>query len=218
MKKIWNYVSVKGRAFFTTKQMISAVTIAVGLFHVGLLLLFVWSKVLPLVLVNIASIIIYILCYEYVRKEKSLLVVFNTMYMEILIHSVVATILMGSESGFMLYMVAILPLGYYASYSLSSEKKYINPMQYVIVTALSFFVTKVLCRFVGPYYEYGNYLVERFMYIINYFIVVIAVVAFCSTVLRQVLYLEEQHLVQNRKLEELSKIDPLTGLTNRRSV
>ena len=56
------------------------------------------------------------------------------------------------------------------------------------------------------------------IYIINYLLVVITIVAFMSTFLIQIRTLEELMLRKNKKLEILSTQDALTGLSNRRSI
>ena len=67
-------------------------------------------------------------------------------------------------------------------------------------------------------YNIGNSFFQDIVYIINYLLVVITIVAFMSTFLIQIRTLEELMIRKNQKLEVLSTQDALTGLSNRRSI
>ena len=127
-------------------------------------------------------------------------------------------LLLGTDSGFSLYMIAILPIGYYAAYNFNMRKQVINPMIYVLAAGAAFCFLRVVSSYMGPFYSYGNKLVDRVIYMVNYFIAVIVIVAFISTLLNQIKILENLRLLQNKQLEKLSKTDALTGLANRRSI
>lgn len=218
MGKIWDYLSIRANRALSIKQVMSLAMLAVGIFHVLLLLFFGCFKIYPMVIVNICSIALYIYCYRQVRRGKNLLRIFNLAYIEIVLHAVIAVLLLGVDSGFTLYMIAMLPLGYYAAYNFSSKDKNTNPMFYVAISGLAFIFVRITCVIIEPLYSYGNKQVDRVIYMVNYFVAVAAVVAFFSTLLNQIKLLEKLRLAQNKQLETLSKIDPLTGLTNRRSI
>ncbi len=91
-------------------------------------------------------------------------------------------------------------------------------MIYVIVAVVAFWVTRVIHRFIMPPYAFDSVIVDRAVYMVNYTVIVVAIVAFCSTMLSKVKNLEEQQRIQNAILQEVSRIDPLTGLVNRRSI
>lgn len=218
MKRIWEYISARAEFVLSAKQVMLATTIAVGLFHTCLLFFFAWFRIYPLVAVNLCSILIYIYCFMRVRHGTSSLYVFNMAFIEIVVHSTIATILMGIDSGFALYLIAMIPIGYFAAYNFRHKKRSVNPMLYVFLAGVGFCITRIVCFTVEPFYTYGNKQVDRVVYMINYFITVIAIVAFFSSLLNQIRILEEVRLRQNKQLEVLSMTDPLTGLSNRRSL
>lgn len=218
MRKIWDYLSIRSKHALSVKQVMSLATLAVGIFHIGLLLFFSYFRIYPMIAVNICSVTLYIFCYNQVRKGKNLLRNFNLAYIEIVLHAVIAVMVLGIDSGFTLYMIAMLPLGYYATYNFNSKTKPINPMFYVVFSGLAFCFVRIASNFIVPPYSYGNKNIDRIVYMVNYLVAVIAVVAFSSTLLNQIKILEALRLNQNKRLENLSKIDPLTGLANRRSI
>jgi len=218
MRRIWEYISVKGNIAVSTKQMISATAMVLGLFHVVLWFFYLFFGVTEMVIWNTLSIMVYIICYLRAAKGTQLRRIFDVIFLEIVIHSILATFYLGIDCGFMLYLIAVIPIGYYVTYSFREINERANPMFYVITSIVTFWATRVVCRFFEPKYNLGNIVIDRVVYMFNYTAIAIGIVAFCSTVVGKVIYLEEKHNLQNMVLEELSKKDPLTGLFNRRSV
>lgn len=218
MKTIWEYISARADFALSKRQVISLIMLVLLVFHVGLLGFFLFFAITPMVIMDIGCIFLYILCYIQTKRGKSLLLAFNLCYTEIMVHAVVSVLLLGVDSGFTLYIIAMLPLGYFATYNFKLEGKTVNPMFYVIFSVVAFFFARITSNYIEPLYSYGNKGVDRVMYMVNYFIAVVAIVVFFSTLLNQIRYLENLHRNQNEKLEWLSKTDELTGLANRRSI
>ncbi len=218
MKKLWEFISVKGKFAVSTKQMITATALVVGLFHVALWIFFICFGITEMVVINTASIVVYVLCYIGAVKGKNLRKIFDIIFLEIVVHSILATLFVGIDCGFMLYLIAVIPIGYYVTYSFREISQNVNPMFYVITAIVAFWVTRVVHRFIEPKYSLGSIIIDRLVYMLNYTAIVVAIVAFCSTIVGKVIYLEAKQNLQNMTLEELSRKDPLTGLCNRRSI
>ncbi len=218
MGKIWDYISVQGKTVISTKTIVEVISVALAIFHFILMIFFAFFGLGYLIALNVFSIVVYILGYVAVKKGISAFVVFNIIYAEIVFYSVASTMLVGIECGFLLYLIAIIPLGYYVAYTFREETTNINPMVYVIVTVVAFWTTRVANRFIEPPYSLGNVIIDRAVYMFNYTSILVAILFFCTTVLSKVKVLEERQRLHTKTLEELSKLDPLTGLSNRRSI
>lgn len=218
MKNLWEFISVKGKSAISTKQMITATALVVGLFHVALWIFYICFGITEMIAINAFSIIVYALCYIGAVKGRNLRKIFDIIFFEIVIHAIIATLYMGIDCGFMLYLIAVIPIGYYVTYSFREILQSVNPMGYVITAIVAFWATRVVHRFIEPKYNLGNIIIDRSVYMLNYTAIVVAIVAFCSTVVGKVIYLEAKQKLQNMALEELSRKDPLTGLFNRRSI
>lgn len=218
MRGIWEYISARANYALSKKQVISLIMLVLLVFHIGLFGFFAFFAVTPMMILNVGCILMYVCCYVQTKRGKGLFLAFNLCYTEIMIHAVVAVLLLGVDSGFTLYIIAMLPLGYFASYNFKTEGKTVNPMFYVIFSVVAFFFARIASSYIEPLYSYGNKTVDRTIYMVNYVIAVVAIVVFFSTLLNQIRYLENLHRNQNRKLEQLSKTDELTGLANRRSI
>lgn len=218
MKRIWNYISINSTSVLSTKEIMLIMTGSLFAFHTFLLLFFAYFCIYPLILFNIGSIVLYAFCYFKAQKKGNLLRIFNLTYIEISLHAVAATLLLGEKSGFMLYLVTLVPFGYYAFYNFSKGGKRVNPMWYILLVGAFFSLTKIACSMIEPSYSYGDERIDHIIYMINYFVMVVALIGFFSTLMNQVRILEEMREKQNRNLEQLSKIDALTGLVNRRCI
>ncbi len=218
MKKIWEYISVRAEKALSIKHVMSLAMMMLGFFHVCLVVFFLVFHIYPMVALDLFSVALYLFCLVQIQRDKSLLLLFNLSYLQIVLHSVIAALLLGTDSGFSLYMIAVMPIGYYAAFNFNMRKQVINPMCYVIISGAAFCFLRVASRYMEPYYSYGNKTVDGAIYMVNYFVAVITIVTFVSTLLNQIKILENLRVMQNKQLEKLSKTDALTGLANRRSI
>lgn len=218
MKTIWEYISVRAKYALTKKQAMSLTMLLLGIFHAWLVFFFAFYSIPSMVVIDSLAIVLYIFCYIKARKNENLLFLFNLSYVEIMLHSLAAILLTGVNSGFALFPIAMLPLGYYATYNFDMEKKAVNPMIYVIASVAVFLLARGLGSVITPMHAFSDRKAETILYIVNYIVVLIIIILFFSTLLNQIKLLESQRIHQNKKLEELSKTDALTGLANRRSL
>ena len=218
MREIWEYISARADYALSKKQVISLIMKVFLIFHIGLMGFFVFFQIVPMIIMDTVAILLYLFCYIRTKKGHGLLLAFNLCYAEIMLHAVASVLLLGVDSGFTLYIIAMLPLGYYVSYNFKYGEKTVNPMIYIIISVGTFFFARIASVYVEPMYSYGDIMVDRVIYMVNYSIAVIAIVVFFSTLINQIRFLENVHINQNKKLEELSKTDTLTGLANRRSI
>ena len=218
MRKIWEYISVRAEKALSIRHVMSLAMIMLGFFHVCLVGFFMAFHIYPMVVLDLFSVALYLFCLVQIQRDKSLLLLFNLSYLQIVLHSVIAALLLGTDSGFSLYMIAVLPIGYYAAFNFNMRKQVINPMCYVIISGVAFCFLRVASSYMGPYYSYGNKMADSAIYMVNYFVAVITIVTFVSTLLNQIKILENLRVMQNKQLEKLSKTDALTGLANRRSI
>ncbi|MBO5283369.1 MAG: GGDEF domain-containing protein [Lachnospiraceae bacterium] len=188
--------------------------------HVILIALFCYFQILPLILLNIGSVILYILCLVMVRRDKSLLFVFCATYLEIIVQSFVSTLCIGWHFGFPQYIIALVPFGYYMCHTLIGNRR-----RYVIATVLgliafaSFIGSRMLSMYFDAIYQLevstGG---ELGIYIFN------SICNFGFLFMVTAIYIIEMQTAQNKLrsqnavLDQLANIDPLTGLYNRRSM
>lgn len=188
--------------------------------HVILIVLFSYFQILPLILLNIGSVILYIICLVMTRRDKSLLFVFYATYLEIIVQSFVATLCIGWHFGFPQYNIALVPFGYYMCHTLIGNRR-----RYVIATVMGLiaFASFIGCRMLSMYYGAVYQLevsagVELGIYIFN------STCNFGFLFIVTAIYIIEMQVAnnklrsQNAILDQLANIDPLTGLYNRRSM
>ncbi len=218
MKNLWKYISGESKIALTMKQVVLYVTVVMACIHTLLFIIFLYFGVYMMAVVNTLSVSLYLGCLIWLHYEKMPYVVFILCYAEVIIHAMLATFAVGSSCGFLLYMVCMVPVAYYAAYSFRESEHFVKPVVYVFTTILVFVVSKCAAWVIEPMYNIGNSFFRDIVYIINYLLVVITIVAFMSTFLIQIRTLEELMLRKNQRLEVLSTQDALTGLANRRSI
>ncbi len=202
------------------KYKYSLIVILIMAIHVILIALFAYFQILPLILLNIGSVILYIICLAVVRRCKSLLFVFYATYLEIIIQSFVTTLCIGWHFGFPQYIIALVPFGYYMCHTLIRNRR-----RYVIATMMGLiaFASFIGCRMLSMYYGTVYQLevssgVEMGIYIFN------STCNFGFLFIVTAIYIFEMQAAnnklrsQNAVLDRLANIDPLTGLYNRRSM
>ncbi|MCM1387064.1 MAG: GGDEF domain-containing protein [Bacillus sp. (in: Bacteria)] len=206
----------------TDKFQYKLIIYAITMVHVMLVCIFTALKVWPLILFNIGSVITYLRCIHIIKYgyEKELIRTFYITYLEIILHSFVATIFVGWQFGFTQYIVGLVPFGYFMCVNLiHNNKRYVIPTILGLFAIFAFISCRMIYMFAGSVYHLdvppG---VELAIYIFN------ALCNFGFLFLVTLVFLMEiqaaanQLRTQNAALDNMASIDPLTGLYNRRSM
>lgn len=201
---------VTNKAKYTTLQVCCAAV------HFILIFTFAAANVLPMVIFNCFSTVCYILCGILIKKEKYIPLYYIT-YVEICLHSYVAAILVGWDTGFPMYIIGIMPVIIYMHFSFN-ENSSLKETLLIGICALTVFLScKFITYFNEPLYELSP--INAFwIYIFN------SLCTFGLILLFSVIFLSEiksAHAVlkkQNARLDRIAGTDVLTGLYNRRSM
>lgn len=157
---------------------------------------------------------LYVVLSFLARKVSDIKVCFNICFAEILITSILGTLLCGYQSGFALYTICIMPLSFYSAYADKKNPKL--PLVYVVIEIVTFFAMTA----VSMYLDTGknlNSVYVKWIYIINSFAGVALLVVFFLAFIRITSNTEENLLSENKALKNSANYDALTGLLNRRT-
>lgn len=198
------------------------ITYAITMVHVVLVLIFAALKVWPLIIFNIGSVYTYLRCVNIIKYgyEKELIKTFYITYLEIILHSFVATIFVGWRFGFAQYIIGLIPFGYYMCVNLiNDKKKYVIPTMLGFIALFSFVSCRMISMFAGAVFQLDvPQGVELVIYIFN------TLCNFGFLFLVTLIFIMEMQAAanqlrnQNVALDNMASIDPLTGLYNRRSM
>lgn len=208
------------RIVSSEKYKYSILIYSIATVHIILVALFCWLHIFPLILFNIASVILYLSCAYAVRRDCPLIYIFYTIYAEIIAHSFVSTICIGWRFGFPQYIIALIPFGYYMCHSLVDGRS-----KYLVATLFGFagFISYIGCRaislFAGALYDiHGSAFLEFGIYGFNSICTFIFLLIFSLIFVYEMQNATNKLRDQNNILEKLASTDPLTGLYNRRSM
>lgn len=207
-----------GNARITDKQKFSAIIYSVAMVHIFLACVFWHYRVLPLFIFNVLSVLTYLSCTLLIRREIFLPVYWVT-YLEIILHSFISTICIGWQFGFAQYIIALIPVGFYISYTMNTRRR-----KMVIATASAFCATasflscKLLSFYTTPVYELHMLPLELRLYIFNSICTFVFLIVFSMIFISEMKMSSAQLRHQNAILDKLASTDPLTGLYNRRSM
>lgn len=204
----------------SSKYKYSLIISVIGMVHVCLVILFCCFHILPLIILNIGSVLLYVICLLAVQHDKNAQGVFYATYLEIIVQSFAATLCIGWRYGFPQYVIALVPFGYYMCHTLIENRR-----KYVIATLLGLiaFGSFVSCRMLSMYFGALYQLnvpesVELGVYIFNTFCNFGFLFMVTAIFLVEMQTATNRLQCQNEALDQMASIDPLTGLYNRRSM
>lgn len=200
----------------------SIIIYAIASVHVLLIVLFTLLGILPLAIFNIGSVITYITCINIIKYgyEKNIINVFYITYIEIIVHSFVATICVGWSLGFPQYIIGLIPFGYYiCATMMEGRHKYRTATLLGIVAYLSFIGCRMITLVSGSIYELdispiAKSLIYAFNATCNFGFLFMVTLVF---VVDMQITTNKLHM-QNAALDNMASVDPLTSLYNRRSM
>lgn len=209
-----------GRTQITNKLKFYMMIGSVMSVHVFLLCVFYVFRVMPLFFFNICSIVTYLTCFNLInRGKKYYLSVYFITYLEVILHSFAACLVLGWQYGFAQYIIAIIPVGFYICYMLDINRRKIKiAISLAVVSMFAFILCKIISFYREPLIILDNALLELALYIFNACCTFVFLILFTLVFVFEIRLSSNQLQHQNAILEKLASTDPLTGLYNRRSM
>ena len=189
-----------------------------GAAAVHFLLIFVFASVgvYSMSVFNIGSTICYILCGLLVKRERYILFYYIA-FVEICLHSYIATILVGWAPGFPLYIIGIMPVIFYMHFSLDESAGLHESLLIGLTCLLTFVICKIISYKINPIYVISER-ASTYIYLFNTFFVFAPLLFFLLFFLLEIQFSKSVLEEQNARLDKMAGIDALTGLYNRRSM
>lgn len=177
--------------------------------HFLLIPLFIYLGIQELAVLNFVSCIASIICLILIQQNRFTAVFFISL-IDTVSHAVLASLLLGWESGFHYFILCLIPFIFFSPITKNSVKIFITSL-----CAVTYLSTKIALVHFAPIYTLSHSALLFFnTAIILSLFAYLAFLSFSySLAARNV---EHDLLKINRKLEELASLDPLTGLINRR--
>ena len=216
LKDVWT-----GNFFPSEKQKFRLISIALAFIHILLVAFFFAIGYGIIAVYNIFSAIYYMTAAVSMKNDGKFFGIFVGAFIEIVFFSACVSMLIGWEYGFGLYMIALAPVSFFICYTSDKNKKHnlTMPAIFTLMTMIFYLTVKVLCDKTGALYPKKVApvmvtLAYNFNVIVTFFSTFVFAVFFSLDIGKKEKELEKQ----NMALADISSIDPLTKLFNRRKM
>ncbi len=205
--------SLKYRSMFITGALV----------HCVFLVIFLMKGMLPLAVVNIFSILLYIFGCIFGLNKKNDTMHYGWMvayYTEVVVHSVLTTLLVGAESSFQLYSLVIIPVAVYVLFfSCGFERFLATIISFVVIGTVANVLSILAVQWLEgiPYYPL-SYADIDLLRNLNLIFSSVLLIGFSLMFALDIHVLIERLNESNRRLEYTATHDALTGLYNRHSL
>lgn len=197
----------------------SAISYVTSAIHAVFCILFYFMGIPILSLYNLASCIFYVVCGRIVPNTKRFDILYILYCTEIAFHSIFATMLVGWDYGFMFYLVALIPCGFYVAFSVAYFKRQLlYPVLTTVIITVAMVIVRVLTYFIEPAYTVELQFYKIFLHILNILICIGTIFVFSALFSVEVNSIQLQMESAQQNLEDMARIDPLTKFLNRRSM
>lgn len=187
------------------------------LIHVMITIFAVYAQIIHLIIFNICSVLIYVLCTKLIKKYQPL--IFYISFSEILLHSFLTVLLIGNDFGFSMYFVAIIPLSFHLLNAIKSKKYLLKAFILSVVSFLLFASCYVISNFHEAMYTSATLdRLKPYVYLTNMLITFSTLLVLTMFFLVEIDVAYKRLYDSNLELENLANTDPLTGLYNRRTM
>lgn len=171
--------------------------------HAGLLAVFHWHGWQPLVMLNVASVLLYLGIAVGLRDPRRRRLMAALAVGEIVVHAVIAVLTLGWETGFHMYLLALVPIAFIGTSSKMPVKWFS-----ALVLAAGYVLLRYATHELPRWYDVPAQAVHW----LEYFNIVAMVLLLSFGAFLHY----GAVLTGERRLMDLASTDPLTGLANRR--
>lgn len=186
-------------------------TISCCVIHILLALLFISVNIVPLVVYNFISCMVYFGLYYLTKNNLNALVTFFSFF-EVSLCVFISSVFLGWDNGFYLYLVTLVPIGYFCKFRMIITKFLLS-----LWLLFSFMITYYYLNTNSALYPTkGDFVNIMFAFnaILCFFVLSMMSYVYSKASNTSNIKLREK----NKNLQILASTDPLTGLLNRRSM
>jgi len=215
LKQMWN-----GERFPSDKAKFTFISYVLGVVHIILSVIFFYLSYLFLGCYHFLTAYFYIVTMTVWLKNDKYFRALTCAYVEILLTSCLMTVTLGWNWGFPMYIIAICPVSFFVSYSLPGMARTLNkPFIFSSISTVVFIFLKVFVSIVPPYAPLDQYVkLTAHMYMFNCLLTFVSIIIFSAMFALEIRTKEIELEKHNKVLTDISSIDPLTKLLNRRSM
>lgn len=168
---------------------------------------------------NTAIVILYYACSKIISNIKELGRLYFIVMGEVLLHSCLATIMVGWNFGFMFYLTALIPISFYLAFSIRSfRRKLIYPFVTAGIVFFLYMFILTLAHAITPVYPDTPAAFRLFFTYINIIIGLVLNFLFSALFAIEVNSMQLRMETEQERLEDEASYDPLTHFLNRRSM
>lgn len=215
IKDVWS-----GDRIPSQENKFKAICITLGIIHVFLSVFFFKSEVYVLSLYNVFSAVYYITNGTKINRKTDFTKLFLTTFFEVIGFAVLTTILVGWDYGFMLYAIGLSPVSFFITYALPGRKRTLSlPAFLSFFSLLVFILTRIHWETKGAVItSKATSEMVTLSYNINCIISFCAIIILSAFFAQEIRSKEKELEKRNIQLTNISAVDPLTSLYNRRSM
>ncbi len=219
MKTILQYIHeiMHGRIIIPAKRKFVALIAGMSLVHFIYCLLFAYYDIRPLYVYNMGATAFYLFGTYWAYKEYYS-VLFHSCVIEICLHALLTSWLIGYAGGFSLFLIIVTPIAFYLAFSLSAFRRRIfTPCFAAVCTFLFCLLTRALSG-ISPNY-FSSRIPSRDMtciYFMNAAITFFVLVFFSLLFVLEIQVGQSRLEQRNLYLDSIAHLDFLTKLLTRR--
>ena len=208
---------ITGHRPVSQQAKLEAVSIAITVVHGIMFFMFVQFNVWPMIIYNGIVVAYYLYILRTVHTGYILSGYVMT-FIEIAVQVILGTFMLGWEVGFFMYVFAIIPLFFYLNLLNDNIEGFVlPPLFYTLGAVVVFMASYVVSIFFEPRFVLEKHQIHiLFIYNSVLSILLLAAMSHFFIIERRFSLLAITN--ENRKLDVEASEDPLTGLTNRRSM
>ena len=194
------------------------ISLSFAVVHIIILTLFAIGGVPPMVKFNAFSVIFYLIMGLIWARREKMTYIFIGLISEVMVQAVLATLLSGWATGFMVYTIVLIPVCFYMAYTLEEIKNSMEIAVFASITiSITYMIVLVITRHVEPVRKMDAIVDEVFFYF-NNVIALLFSSAFSILYIIEIKIKQKNLIGENVELEEQANYDKLTHLLNRNSL